>query len=45
MSLTVDGVDPGHRGELALVDERVRYSWAALDPVLNRAANALHGLS
>jgi acyl-CoA synthetase (AMP-forming)/AMP-acid ligase II len=44
MSLTVEGVAPARRGELALADERVRYSWADLDPVLNRAANALHGL-
>ena len=45
MSLTVQGIDLGRRGELALVDERVRYSWAEFDPVLNRAANALHGLT
>jgi acyl-CoA synthetase (AMP-forming)/AMP-acid ligase II len=45
MSLTVEGVAPERRGELALADERVRWSWADLDPVLNRAANALHGLT
>jgi acyl-CoA synthetase (AMP-forming)/AMP-acid ligase II len=45
MSLTVEGIDPARRGQLALADERVRYSWAELDPVINRAANALHGLT
>jgi acyl-CoA synthetase (AMP-forming)/AMP-acid ligase II len=44
MSLTVAGVDPSRRHELALADERVEYSWAELDPLLNRAANALAAL-
>jgi acyl-CoA synthetase (AMP-forming)/AMP-acid ligase II len=45
MSQTVAGVEPARRGERALSDERVRYTWAELDPLLNRVANALHGLS
>jgi long-chain acyl-CoA synthetase len=45
MSLTVEGVAPEWRHELALADDAVRLSWAELDPVLNRVANALHGLS
>jgi long-chain acyl-CoA synthetase len=45
VSQTVAGVEPARRNECALSDERVRYSWAELDPVLNRVANALHGLS
>ena len=44
MSLTLQSVDPARRDELALADERVAYSWNALDPVLNHAANALAGL-
>jgi acyl-CoA synthetase (AMP-forming)/AMP-acid ligase II len=44
MSVTVAGVDPARRGELALADERVRYSWAELDPTLNRAINAMRRL-
>jgi acyl-CoA synthetase (AMP-forming)/AMP-acid ligase II len=44
MSQTVEGIEPARRGELALADERTRYSWSELDPVLNRAANALQGL-
>jgi long-chain acyl-CoA synthetase len=45
MSLTVASVEPARRGDLALADERVRYSWAELDLIVNRAANALHGLA
>ena len=41
MSLAKAGVDPSRWDELALADERVTYSWNALDPVINRAANAL----
>lgn len=40
MSLTLQSIDPARRAEFALGDERVQYSWADLDPVLNRAANA-----
>jgi long-chain acyl-CoA synthetase len=45
MSVTVAGIEPARRGELALADERVRYSWAELDPILNRAIHAMQGLS
>lgn len=41
MSQTLLSVAPDQRDALALVDERVEYSWNRLDPVLNRAANAL----
>jgi acyl-CoA synthetase (AMP-forming)/AMP-acid ligase II len=44
MSLTLESVAPARRDELALADERVTYSWNELDPVLNRAANALSAL-
>jgi acyl-CoA synthetase (AMP-forming)/AMP-acid ligase II len=44
MSLTIGGVDPAHRDQFALVDERVTYDWNQLDALLNRAANALNGL-
>lgn len=44
MSLTLQSVDPAQRDELALADERVTYSWNQLDPILNRAANALCAL-
>ncbi len=44
MSLTVAGIAPDRRDELALADDRTRLSWAALDPVLNRAINAMAGL-
>lgn len=44
MSLTVEGVDPARRDQLALADERVSYSWNQLDPILNRAGNALAAL-
>jgi len=44
MSLTVQGIDPAWRGQLALADERVTHSWSQLDPILNRAANALAAL-
>lgn len=43
MSLTVTLADPARRDELALADERQVWTWAELDPVLNRAANAMHG--
>lgn len=42
MSVTVEAIDPANRDALALADERVEYSWNDLDPILNRAANALH---
>ncbi|QKR98849.1 AMP-binding protein [Sphingomonas sp. CL5.1] len=41
MSQTLLSVAPDQRDALALVDERVEYSWHRLDPILNRAANAL----
>ena len=41
MSLTLLSIAPERRGELALADERVELSWQELDPLLNRAANAL----
>ncbi len=41
MSLTLRNVEEGRRDELALADDRVQYSWRQLDPLLNRAANAL----
>ena len=44
MSLTIGGVDPARRDQLALADERVTYDWHQLDERLNRAANALNGL-
>jgi len=44
MSLAMAGVDPARRDEFALADERVTFTWRALDPILNRAANALNGL-
>ncbi|WP_068094349.1 AMP-binding protein [Novosphingobium rosa] len=44
MSLTLAAVDPARRDDLALADERVAYSWNALDPIINRAANALNTL-
>ena len=44
MSLTVSGIAPDQRDGLALADGRVRYSWNTLDPVLNRAINAVLAL-
>ena len=44
MSLTVAGIAEARRKDLALADDRVRYSWAQLDPILNRATNAMLGL-
>lgn len=41
MSQTLESVAPDQRDQLALVDERVEYSWNQLDPVLNHAANAM----
>jgi len=43
MSLTLQSVAPERREEPALADERVSYSWAELDGIVNRAANAMHG--
>jgi long-chain acyl-CoA synthetase len=43
MSLTVSRLDPARRHELALADERQSWTWAKLDPALNRAANAMRG--
>ncbi|MFM5931959.1 MAG: AMP-binding protein [Novosphingobium sp.] len=43
MSLTVSQLDPARLDELALADERQSWTWRALDPVLNRAANAMRG--
>ncbi len=44
MSLTIAGVDPARRNDFAIVDERTTLSWNELDPILNRAANALGAL-
>ncbi|MCG2841134.1 AMP-binding protein [Sandaracinobacter sp. RS1-74] len=44
MSITVEAIEPSARHELALADERVELSWNDLDPLLNRAANALRAL-
>lgn len=41
MSVLVAGYSPERLRSLALADERVRYSWAELDQVLNRTVNAL----
>ena len=41
MSLTLLSVPPERRSDMALADEQVQLSWAELDPVLNRAANAM----
>lgn len=41
MSLTLSNVEQSRRDDLALADERVRYSWNELDLILNRAANAM----
>src|SRR3569832_1368357 len=45
MSLATAGMDPARRSSLALADERVEYDWNQLDPILNRAANAIAGLA
>ena len=45
MSLTLAGVDPARRDDFAILDDRISLSWNDLDPILNRAANALNGLS
>ncbi|MET0268782.1 MAG: AMP-binding protein, partial [Sphingomonas sp.] len=44
MSLTVSGIAPDQRDALALTDGRARYSWTTLDPVLDRAINAIDAL-
>ncbi|WP_202842588.1 AMP-binding protein [Luteimonas saliphila] len=44
MSLVVSGYSPERLRALALADERVRLSWADLDPLLDRLANALLSL-
>src|SRR5260221_2036273 len=44
MSLARVGVDPSRWDELALADERTQFTWNALDPIINRAANALSTL-
>jgi len=44
MSLATAGMDAARRASLALADERVEYDWNQLDPILNRAANAIAGL-
>jgi acyl-CoA synthetase (AMP-forming)/AMP-acid ligase II len=43
MSLAVSTIDPARLDELALADERQAWTWRELDPVLNRAANAMRG--
>lgn len=44
MSLATQAVPPEQRNRLALADEHVSYSWAELDPILNRATNAMLAL-
>lgn len=44
MSLATRDIDPARRNDLALADERADLSWNQLDPILNRAANAMAGL-
>jgi long-chain acyl-CoA synthetase len=41
MSLATVTIERSRRAELALADEDVSYSWDELDPILNRATNAL----
>ncbi len=41
MSLTLQSVPAERHGELALADERVAWTWAELDLLLNRVANAM----
>ncbi|MCB2078942.1 MAG: AMP-binding protein [Novosphingobium sp.] len=41
MSLTLQSVAPERRGDLALADARTGLTWSELDPLLNRAANAM----
>ena len=41
MSLTLQSVAPERRDDLALVDERTSLTWRELDPIINRAANAM----
>jgi acyl-CoA synthetase (AMP-forming)/AMP-acid ligase II len=41
MSLAAGAIATEDRDQLALADERVALSWAELDPLLNRATNAL----
>jgi acyl-CoA synthetase (AMP-forming)/AMP-acid ligase II len=41
MSLVKVGINQGTSDALALADERISYTWATLDPVLNRLVNAL----
>ncbi len=41
MSLTVANIAHSRLNSLALTDARVTYDWAGLDPLLNRAANAM----
>ncbi|MBL4801512.1 MAG: AMP-binding protein [Emcibacter sp.] len=44
MSLNITRLTATQRDTLALRDERVRYSWNELNPVMNRAINALLAL-
>jgi long-chain acyl-CoA synthetase len=44
MSLATRNIDAAARDGLALADERVELNWNQLDPLLNRAANAMAGL-
>lgn len=41
MSLTLQSVAPERRDGLALADERASLTWNQLDPLINRAANAM----
>ena len=43
MSLTLQSVAPERRDELALADERTSLTWREIDPLINRAANAMAG--
>ncbi len=45
MCLAVTSLPPAQRSQLALTDERVSYSWDEINPVLNRAINALLDMS
>lgn len=44
MSLALSSLNQIERQALALADERVNYNWNELNPILNRAANALASL-
>jgi long-chain acyl-CoA synthetase len=41
MSFAVTSIPPAERDQLALADERVSYTWNTLNPIINRAVNAI----